>query len=99
MALPDDPAERLTERFAVDHIEAGIAVLEDEAGRIFELPVRLLPLGVEGGEVLLVSGHRNGRRSLLVVRPDSEERARRLARARGILERLQREDDGEDIEL
>lgn len=85
--------------YAVDDVGEGVARLERDDGRVFLLPVDLLPPGTRSGDVLGSSTCVAGDRSLTRWWRDEAERRRRVERARAILDRLSAEDDGADIAL
>jgi len=69
------------EIWSVDRIEAGVAVLEDQQRRHLSLPVEQLPEGAREGDCL----RRSDKGGFLL---DSEETARRKARARDLFRSL-----------
>jgi hypothetical protein len=86
-------------RYTIDRFEAQWAVLEDDRGRTFNVPVHWLPADVREGDVLTVSqqlasdgGH------LLAFTLDTHARAERLANAAKRLEAAPRGPKG-DIKL
>lgn len=86
-------------RWVIDAIEAGVARVEDDAGRWFELPAALLPNGVRAGDVLRVVAMRGGEQALVRLVRDPGERRRRESAALERLERLRGRDPGGDLEL
>lgn len=94
---PEELPEAAT--WVIDDIESGVARLEDQGGRFFEVPASWLPLGAAAADVLLVSVTSTDHGAALTLRRDEGETQRRLEEAEDRLQRLRKRDPGGNINL
>ena len=87
------------EYFAVDRIEADLAVLVADSGGILEVPHQQLPIGVRPGSVIKAPRGPSGEIEWGSAELDEAEAEERLARAESILRELRKRDPGGDISL
>lgn len=85
--------------WAVDSIEEGIAVVEEDGRRMLQVPAWLLPDGVRDGVVLSVERTGVGDSAAVTVRVDREATARAYQRSRDQLRGPRGHDPGGDIVL
>lgn len=85
-------------RYTIDRFEAQWAVLEDDRGRTFNVPVHWLPADAQEGDVLTVSQQPSSDGHLLAFTLDTYAREERLANAAKRREALPRGPKG-DIKL
>ena len=85
--------------FTIDRFEGEWAVLEDEQGRMFNIPNRWLPAEAREGMVLRISQETpDGSASTLRIELDPAGRDQRLAEARRLRDQFPRAPKG-DISL
>ncbi len=80
--------EPAAERFAVDSIEADVALVESESGRTFEIPAAWLPADAAEGRVVSLSVQRSGAESRLICTVDHQATEERRRRVRAKLDKL-----------
>lgn len=85
------------ETWIVDRIEGDVAVVEDEAGNTFDVPLAVLPADIREGDVLHVE--RDPGVILRSVRHDAEATGERRRQLESLLNELRQRDPGGDIEL
>jgi hypothetical protein len=82
----------------VDRIEGRIAVLIDDDGPAFDVPLRSLPQGTREGSVLRVP-EKGGSPDWTSAVLDEKARVEREEEGKRILEELKRRDPGGDVKL
>lgn len=94
------PRDETPRRWTIDRWEGDLVVVEDEGGRILDLPAWLLPAGAREGDVVVVAAEpaENGERRL-TLRLDHRAAAAARAAAESVLARLRARDPGGDIDL
>lgn len=86
--------------YTVDRLEDGDwAVLEGEAGQVFNCPLAWLPPGIRAGDVLELIKLEGNRSSLLVIRFDEEAKEAQLQESERLLQRLKKRTLPGDVEL
>jgi hypothetical protein len=85
--------------YAVDQIENDLAILLDDEGTGYAVPVTTLPLALREGMVLGVMSDREGRPDWSTAVHDETEERWRLEEAAERLERLKQQDPGGDLEI
>jgi len=89
----------MSQTWTVDSIEEGIAVVQEEDGRMLHLPAWLLPDGAREGDVLAIEREAEAGTVTLRLRIDRAATERALAASREQLAPLRQRDAGEDIQL
>lgn len=84
---------------AVDRVEGDLAVLIDDAGRVYDVPRSALPEPLAEGTVLIVTDGPNGIPDWSTAVVDHEERDKRLADLEARVARLSKRDSGGDVVL
>jgi len=85
--------------FAVDQIENDLAVLLDDDGTGYAVPVTKLPLALREGMVLSVRLDREGRPDWSTAVHDETEERWRLEEGTERIDRMRERDPGGDIEI
>ncbi len=85
--------------YTVDRLEGEIAVLVGDDGAALDVVRKALPVRLRPGSVLRVLLTATGLPDWSSAVVDGAERARRLERARELLEPLRRTDPGSDVVL
>ncbi len=83
--------------FAVDRLEAGVAVLISDRGKVFEVASALLPEGARDGTVLRLEWDGVGEVPWATAEIDRAEAERRVDDVRRILDALRKRDPGGDV--
>jgi hypothetical protein len=86
-------------RLQLHGVEDGVATVETEEGRLFDLPAWMLPAGARAGDRFEARVEAGGDAVRMRIERDEEEMARGRAEAAARLGRLTREDDGGDVDL
>jgi hypothetical protein len=87
-------------RLQLHGVEEGVATVETEEGRLFDLPAWMLPAGARAGDRFDAQVEPAGADAVrLRIRRDDEATTRGRAEAAARLGRLTRDDDGGDLDL
>jgi len=87
-------------RLQLHGVEEGVATVETEEGRLFELPAWMLPDGARAGDRFDAQVEPAGADAVrLRIQRDEEATTRGRGEAAARLDRLTREDDGGDLDL
>ena len=69
-------------QWTIDSIENEVAVIEESTGKVFQVPVRLLPPGIRAGQVCQVSTRAGQNQSAVTtITLDDDATRRALARS------------------
>lgn len=94
------PRDETPHRWTIDRCEGDLAVVEDERGRMLDLPRWLLPAGAGEGDVVVIAAEPDGEgERRLTLRLDHGAAVAAREAAESILARLRARDPGGDIEL
>lgn len=85
------------ETWIVDRIEGDLAVVEDEAGNTFDVPLGILPDDVKEGDVLQLAREPGG--TVQSIRRDAQATQERRREMEALQDELRGRDPGGDIEL
>jgi len=87
-------------RFVVDHLEGNLAVVEMEGGPVLDLPITMLPAGVQQGSVVIAAVLDRTQVSItLRLTIDHDASSSRVTEAKDRLERLRHQDPGGDLQI
>jgi hypothetical protein len=86
-------------RLQIHGVEEGVATVETEEGRLFDLPAWMLPAGARAGDRFDARVEAGSDAVRLRIERHEEATARGRAEVASRLDRLTREDDGGDLDL